>query len=932
MTDALDSDPARQLRVRLPPTPVRVQRATFPLAASLAPIGVAALLWAFTRSPFALLFALTGPLIALAGVADAARTTRAARRRARIGFAAAVGVAEERIALAHAEERRRAWARTPSATDAFLAGIDDPLRWSRRIPDLVVLGSGSRPSAVRLDDIDVTEDGDEAGDRARLRILAARTDDMPVTCGVLDGVGLVGEEAVTRSMLRGILLQLCTLVAPDAVAICIRPESGWSWIGDLPAGGDSDDGFVIDVVSDATRAPAGTASATRIRLASARTLAGLPPGCGTIVVVRSAVDAEVVRGAPPDGSRFVPELISEEQAAAHARLLARLWPGTASSRLPDRVGLTQLIPVMPPTGSLACAIGADADGPVVVDLVVDGPHAVIGGTTGSGKSELLVTWLTAMASALPPQRLAFLVIDFKGGATGAVIARLPHCLGVVSDLDGELSDRVAASLRAELIRRERFLADAGVRQFDELDPDAGPPRLVIVVDELAALLARTPELNGLFADIAARGRSLGLHLILCTQRPAGVVRDALFANCSLRISLRVNDASDSVAVVGTRDAVAFPRENPGRCAVAAHGRVRLLQAAETTADDIDRVRGAAAGLTVPERPWLEPLPARLDPGHPFLTATLAAQTAPSPGVLFGLVDDPQRQRRALATWHPAHGGLLVAGGGRSGVSTLLESVAAALGADVVSADVETAWDAITGDGSMPLVLDDWDAVSGLWEPEHRQAATTLLERRLRRGDVVAIGTHRASLGPLAAAVTQRLVLRLDDRADHALLGADPALWNPRLPAGGGVWDGLRMQAVLPGPGLTRASRRPKPPLLAARGLIVVATAPSRTADLIRHSDPAASVVELTGAARGSLDVQQTAASSVLVGDAEAFSMQPQAFATLRSRIPVVFDGCSLAEIRMLLHSRDLPPALDPGSRRVWVFHPDGRVQRARPGW
>ncbi|MGO7983914.1 hypothetical protein ACC691_39420, partial [Rhizobium johnstonii] len=87
----------------------------------------------------------------------------------------------------------------------------------------------------------------------------------------------------------------------------------------------------------------------------------------------------------------------------------------------------------------------------------------------------------------------------------------------VSDLDGDTADRALTSLRAEMTARERMLADAGVREFSALPDGTGPARLVIVVDELAALLARTPELHSLFADIAARGRSLGLHLLLCTQ-------------------------------------------------------------------------------------------------------------------------------------------------------------------------------------------------------------------------------------------------------------------------------------------------------------------------------------------------------------------------------------------------------------------------------
>ncbi|MFW8745594.1 FtsK/SpoIIIE domain-containing protein, partial [Mesorhizobium japonicum] len=180
------------------------------------------------------------------------------------------------------------------------------------------------------------------------------------------------------------------------------------------------------------------------------------------------------------------------------------------------------------TRDLAAPIGRDADGPVIVDLVADGPHALVGGTTGSGKSELLVSWVLAMAHGRRPDEVAFLLVDFKGGAAFAPLAGLPHVVGILSDLDARLTRRAIESLRAELLRRERLLADAGVRSIDEL-PSGALARLVVVVDEFAAVVSGQPELHDVFADLAARGRSLGLHLVLCTQRPAGVVRDGVLA-------------------------------------------------------------------------------------------------------------------------------------------------------------------------------------------------------------------------------------------------------------------------------------------------------------------------------------------------------------------------------------------------------------------
>ena len=158
----------------------------------------------------------------------------------------------------------------------------------------------------------------------------------------------------------------------------------------------------------------------------------------------------------------------------------------------------------------------------------DGPHAVVAGTTGAGKSELLVSWVLAMAARHPPSAVTFLLVDFKGGAAFAPLARLPHVSAPSAIWTRVAAARAIESLRAELRRRERVLAECGARSIDELVAPASSAQaaLVIVVDEFAAVVSDQPELHELFADLAARGRSLGLHLILCTQRPSGVVRDA----------------------------------------------------------------------------------------------------------------------------------------------------------------------------------------------------------------------------------------------------------------------------------------------------------------------------------------------------------------------------------------------------------------------
>ena len=315
------------------------------------------------------------------------------------------------------------------------------------------------------------------------------------------------------------------------------------------------------------------------------------------------------------------------------------------AELPALVRLADLLPLAPhpEPGSLAARRSAAMpQGPVVVDLVAQGPHAVIAGTTGSGKSELLVSWILGMAAGRSPDEVAFLLVDFKGGSAFAPLAVLPHVLATLSDLDARLTRRAIESLRAELLHRERVLATPAARSIDEL-PAGVLPRLVIVVDEYAAVVSASPELHEVFGDLAARGRSLGLHLILCTQRPAGVIRDAVLANVTLRLSLRVTDRGDSVAMLGDDAASRLPAEPRGRGILAGDGGPRMLQLAIAEPGDAARIAaGIGAGDACGGR-GCDPLPAEI---------ALDDLPAAERGLAFGLLDLPAEQRQPAAAWDP----------------------------------------------------------------------------------------------------------------------------------------------------------------------------------------------------------------------------------------------------------------------------------------
>jgi S-DNA-T family DNA segregation ATPase FtsK/SpoIIIE len=419
---------------------------------------------------------------------------------------------------------------------------------------------------------------------------------------------------------------------------------------------------------------------------------------------------------------------------AAARLLELIGmpdpdPGAIAARW-DRRGATTTVP-----------IGTGADGPYLIDLRADGPHGLVAGTTGAGKSELLQTIIASLAVANRPDSMTFVLIDYKGGSAFKDCARLPHTVGMVSDLDGHLTQRALASLAAELKRREEVLLHADAKDIEDywdarrVRPElAALPRLVLIIDEFASLAAELPDFVTGLVGIAQRGRSLGVHLILATQRPAGVVSADIRANTNLRIALRVTDADESTDVIDAPEAAFIAKSTPGRCYVRsgaaapvavqsariggrrpgagpAAAAARVIPAPwtvlgrplppldEASAEDdgtmatdlsvlVDSIAGAAARLRVPRQPspWLAPLAEHVTLDE--LPAVAAAAPGEIPPIRYGLTDVPARQGREPLTLDLAHGGhVVIAGAARSGRSTALRTMAGSVAAHVSPADV-----------------------------------------------------------------------------------------------------------------------------------------------------------------------------------------------------------------------------------------------------
>lgn len=464
-------------------------------------------------------------------------------------------------------------------------------------------------------------------------------------------------------------------------------------------------------------------------------------------------------------------------------------------------------------------IGETTDGPFTVDVRADGPHGLVAGTTGSGKSELLQTLIASLAVANRPDEMTFVLVDYKGGAAFKDCHHLPHTVGMVTDLDEHLTRRALDSLAAELRRREHQLAGAGAKDIEDYlagrAPDDAPmPRLMIVIDEFAALVAELPDFVTGLVDIARRGRSLGVHLLLATQRPAGVVSAEIKSNTNLRIALRVTDKNDSQDVIESGDAAEIPPSLPGRAYArlghaslvafqssrvggrppSASGSADTVTLAPLTWGDVGRppaapprverddddaptdlaalveaVRGAAelAHVAAPPPPWLPALSTTVT------TADLAAQggaaLAARPLHLpYGLVDLPAEQRRDVAGYDlESAGNLAVVGAPRTGRSTVLRALAAAVAERVSPRDVHLYGLDFGNNALLPLVaLPHTGAVVPRDQPDRVARLTRRLRAEISRRQQILAEQSFADVAEQRAGVAP------DDRLPYVLVLLD----------------------------------------------------------------------------------------------------------------------------------------------------------------
>jgi S-DNA-T family DNA segregation ATPase FtsK/SpoIIIE len=935
-----------------PPSPTRI-----PILAALAPLVAGVVLSVVLHQWQFLAFTALSPVMILGQAASDRLTARRTSRLAKREHSAATAAATLRLDAALADERLRRRRDAPDLAELTRAVANRTrLLWQRSAtdPDAVVLrlGLGTLPSEVHV----VAGPGDSV------------VDDVPV-CAAMPQIGVLGvcgPRELRVGLARSLLIQAAVLHSPAQLRIVVLASgraSEWAWVRWLPhaaptaaepcaalvgfddeqvatrlnelrapPGRDGDRARTLVLVDATATTHESAAIAALIESATsgtsfiwcAATERELPGACRAVAQLSAAsrVRLELTRDGQFDPIVVRPDLLAADVALAAARALAPLRDSaaSASTSVPSAVrwehvaevdlsshdaAIHSLTQHWSRGASTAVPLGVSSDGVLSIDLCRDGPHALIAGTTGSGKSELLLTLVAGLAVRNRPDELALLLIDHKGGAAFGPCARLPHTVGVVTDLDSESTRRALQSLAAEIRRREALFASAAAADLEsyqrarrrgsqDLEPLA---RLVIVVDEFATLAEEQPEFVGALVGIAQRGRSLGVHLVLATQRPEGVVSADIRANTRLRICLGVARENESRDVIDSPAAATISRTTPGRAYLrVGPGELREFQTAriggpraephdlvltycpapvagappspatgEITEDagtDLDILIGAALelGTTLacvpPPPPWLPPLPELVE-----LTG-LPDQS--DPGVAsWGLLDLPAAgQQRCLELDLRTGATTLIAGAARSGRTTTVRAIALSA-ACRRSPDELVLWAIDSGAGladladlahcggilpahevdrierlisyltqevvrrrqnpaearpTLMLVIDSWEGLAAGGDHRDGGAVIDAVLRLAADGPAADLHTVITSdrgglVGRLGGAASDKIVLRLGDPGDFALIGM-PGRDVPRhLPPGRGIRAGdlALVQVASPDAAALAAAHRWPPP-------------------------------------------------------------------------------------------------------------------------
>ena len=380
-----------------------------------------------------------------------------------------------------------------------------------------------------------------------------------------------------------------------------------------------------------------------------------------------------------------------------------------------------------------------ADTPLYLDIheKYHGPHGLVAGTTGSGKSETLQTYILSLALNYHPYEVSFILIDYKGGGMAGSFEKLPHVAGIITNLGGNQTNRALASINSEIKRRQAIFNEFNIKHIDTYieiyrsgKATMPIPHLLIIADEFAELKKEQPEFVRELVSASRVGRSLGVHLILATQKPSGVVDDEIWGNSKFRLCLRVQDKQDSNEMIKRPDAAYITKAGRGFFQVGNDeifeafqsgwsgaryepetqfndekqgdakminlwGKPRVISSKKTTTKEektnkqtqleavVFHISKIAAGqkIKVIDNIWLPPLPALislqdiLDYTKKAFTDSTWYETEWELNPIVGIVDDPVNQRQIpLAINMLTEGHILVSGSGSGGKTTFLQTL------------------------------------------------------------------------------------------------------------------------------------------------------------------------------------------------------------------------------------------------------------------
>ena len=542
--------------MRLPDIPAATKwpAPRFPTLTLVIPVILGVAMSLVFRSPYALMIAVLGPMMALSSWWEARRSHRAQLAQDQAATEAEQASREQREYDRDEQFRREQLSRYPCVEQ----WVSNPL-WRPATATAPTI----RVGLDRIARPDATHSG-------QTRLVSG----VPRTLEVLTGIAVVGDGALAQAVYRAVAIQCVALWAHH------HPEgaSGWLWPDsqDVPAeltlsGGS---GLALQWVGHSRK---------------------VDPAIRQVIVVAGPHQQLLIDGVRVDAALRADTLSAP--AALWALRHIRQW-------LPDDARREVSVDT-DDRGALWCRV----DESHWHNLVTEGPHALVWGQSGRGKTALLHRLISDLAGRYSPEQFSCVVVDFKGGAGALALQHLPHLAGVLTDLEPESVRRVQLGLQAEISRRERLLATHRVADLTELASEVSCARTIVAIDEVALLLEREPSWATLLGDIASRGRSLGLHLVVSGQRITAQVPRSVIVNAGLRWCLGVTEpqeAREYLPGVSEATVVDLQSRPPGHVLGLALGATAYTTAvtppAEPASPEGEKLAPVAVGLWAPALP------------------------------------------------------------------------------------------------------------------------------------------------------------------------------------------------------------------------------------------------------------------------------------------------------------------------------------------